>query len=109
MDGSTRSKVSVEMEKRRAAILKKAITNHKDQTARPVWSWKQRDKLSTAFPLKIPGAHSSLSSPIFTEALAVLLCIPSLSCRGRVGEVIGNSRVDLDGDKETGHSKKCTK
>ena len=37
VDASTRSKMSVEMEmeKRRAA--------------RPVWSWKQLDKLSTAF------------------------------------------------------------
>ena len=50
VDGSTRSKVSVEMEmeKRRAAVLKKSMANHQDQTARPVWSWKQRDKQSTA-------------------------------------------------------------
>ena len=72
VDGFTRSKMSVEMEmeKRRAAVLKKAMANHQDLTARPVWSWKQIDKLSTAFLLNIPGAHSSLSSPIFTEALA---------------------------------------
>ena len=61
VDGSTRSKVSVEMEmemeKRRAAVLKKAMANHQDQTSKPVWSWKQRDKLSNAFLLNIPGAH----------------------------------------------------
>ena len=89
------------MEKRRAAVLKKAMANHQDQTARPVWSLKQRDKLSTAILLNIPGAYSSLSSPIFTESLAVLLCIPSLACRDRAGEVIGNSRVDLYWDTET--------
>ena len=80
MDASTRSKMSVEREteKRRAAVLKKAMANHQDKPTRPVWSWKQRDKLSTAFLLNIPNAHSCLSFPIFTEVLAVLLCITSM-------------------------------
>ena len=87
--------------KEESCSSEKAMVNHQDQTARPVWSWKQRDMLSTAFLLNIPDAHSILSSAIFTETLAVLLSIPSLACRNRVGEVIGNSRVDLYGETET--------
>ena len=75
-------------------MLKQALADYEDPSARPVWSWKQRDKLSPAFLINIPGAHTSLSSPIFSEAMAVLLCVPSLVCRDRVGEVVGDSRVD---------------
>ena len=104
VDGSTRAKVVEEREELRAKVLKQALADYPDSTARPVWSWKQRDKLSTAFLLNIPGAHTSLSSPIFSEAMAALLCIPSLVCRDRVGEVIGDSRVDLYGDRVVGQN-----
>jgi hypothetical protein len=40
-----RAKITKEREELRAAVLKKALTEL-DPTARPVWSWKQRDKLS---------------------------------------------------------------
>jgi hypothetical protein len=78
-DGSTRAKITKEREELRAAVLKKALTEL-DPTARPVWSWKQRDKLSSAFLLNTPGAHSSLSTPIFREAVAALLCALSGFC-----------------------------
>ena len=103
-DGSTRGKVTKEREEERAAVLKQALAGYHDPTSRPVWSWKQRDKLSTAFLLNIPGASSSLSSPIFSEAMAALLCVPSLVCRDRVGEVVGNSKVDPFGDKLVGQN-----
>ena len=104
MDGSTRAKVVKEREELRAAVLKQALSDYEDPSARPVWSWKQRDKLSSAFLLNIPGAHTSLSSPIFSEAMAALLCVPSLVCRDRVGEVVGDSRVDMFGDKVVGQN-----
>ena len=74
-----RAKITKEREELRAAVLKKALTEL-DPTARPVWSWKQRDKLSSAFLLNTPGAHSSLSTPIFREAVAALLCALSGFC-----------------------------
>ena len=98
-DGSTRKKVTEERETMRAAVLKKALADYEDPSARPVMSWKQRDKLSSAFLLNIPGPHRSISSPIFSEAVAAMLCAPSPVCRDRVGEVIGRSRVDPYGDK----------
>ena len=104
VDGSTRAKVVKEREELRAKVLKQALADYPDITARPVWSWKQRDKLCTAFLLNIPGAHTSLSSPIFSEAVAALLCVPSLVCRDRVGEVIGDTRVDLYGDRVVGQN-----
>ena len=98
-DGSTRAEVTKEREKLRVDVLEKALENYEDPNARTVMSWKQRDKLSSAFLLDIPGPHSSLSSPIFCEAVAAMLCVPSLVCRDRVGEVVGRSRVDPYGDK----------
>ena len=47
----------------------------------------------------LPGPHTSLSSPQFSEALCVLLCLPSLCCRDRVGLRVGNRRVDLYGEQ----------
>ena len=75
-DGSTRALLTKEREEKRAAVMKKALADL-DPTARPVWSWTQRDKLSSAFLLDTPGAHSSLSTPVFQEAVAALLCAPS--------------------------------
>ena len=48
--------------------------------------------------LNTPGAHSSLSTPVFREAVAALLFAPSPVCRDKVGEMIGRKRVDLFGD-----------
>ena len=60
---------------------------------------KERDKLTTSFLLSLPGPRYGLSSPVFAEALATLLAMPSLVCRDRVGEMVGRSRVDPFGVK----------
>ena len=60
--------------------------------------------MSSAFLLDRPGAHSSLSTPVFQEAVAALLCAPSPVCRDRVGEMIGRKRVDLFGDHMVGQN-----
>ena len=74
--------------------MSRAISMHPDQRGVGVSSWKEKDKLSSAFLLTVPGPSSSLSSPIFTEALATMLCLPSRVCADRVGERRGGSRVD---------------
>ena len=86
-------KVLVESLTRRASSRDKAV-----REARPVWAWPNRDKLTTAWLLSLPGPHSSLSTPIFQEGLAMVLSLPSPACRDRVGERIGSSRVDQWGD-----------
>ena len=62
-----------------------------------VSSWKERDKLSSAFLLSTPSPKYGLSSPIMAEALATMLCLPSRVCADRVGEKIGGSKVDKFG------------
>ena len=62
-------------------------------------SWKERDKLSTAWLLSLPGPHHGIPSAAFTEALATLLCAPSPACVSRLGMKIGQARVDLFGHK----------
>ena len=99
LDGSTRKRLSEEREKLRAEVFKKGLTDHPDRAARAVIAWKNRDKLCTAFLMVLPGPHTSISSPHFSEALCVLLCLPSLCCRDRVGLKVGNRRVDLYGEQ----------
>ena len=97
-DGSTRMLVTEQLETLTLATLKKHLGDMRDQKARPVCSMNQKDKLSTAWLLALPGAQSSLTTPIFKEGMAMVLCIPSPACKERVGEKIGSGRVDLWGD-----------
>ena len=72
------------------------ITVHHQQWGKGFSSWKEKDKLSSAFLLSIPGPSSSLSSPIFAEAVATLLGLPSRICTDRPGKKVGGSRVILE-------------
>ena len=90
-------------------VLERFLSLHPNQSSsgpRPVWSWRQRDKMSSSWLLCLPGAEG-LSSSQFSEGLANLLCMPSPCCLDRVGEKIGKTRsmVDVFGDRlcsETG-------
>ena len=100
-DGSTRGKISEERDKTWANLIKKGLENHpkQDRSNRPVWSWLQRDKLSSAWLQALPSPDSSLSSAEFSEAAAAALCIPSPACSERLGQVIrGTQVVDLFGE-----------
>ena len=74
------------------------MAEYPNRMARPVCSVPQRDKLTTAWLLSLPGPDTSLTTAIFREGLAMVLCVPSPVCRNRVGERIGESKVDLWGD-----------
>ena len=77
-DGSTRGKISEERDKTWANLITKSLENHprQDRTNRPIWSWLQRDKLSSAWLQALPGPDTSMSSAEFSEAAAAALCIP---------------------------------
>ena len=62
-------------------------------------TWKERDKLTSAFLLDNPGPGAELSSKVFAEAAATYLCLPSRVCKDRVGEKIGKSTVDRHGER----------
>ena len=99
--GETRGKIVEAREKTRALLLSKALGLHRPKKARHVWSWRQRDKLSTAWLLALPGPDSALSNAEFTEAAAASLCLPSPACQDMLGETIparGSRQVDTFGD-----------
>ena len=98
-DGSTRRKVTSWLEDCRAALLKKGLEEHLDQTARPVWAHPQLDKLSQGWILSLPGP-GGLGQAEFSETVARHLCLPSPCCASRVGESLGmrNLTIDAFGD-----------
>ena len=96
-DGSTRKKVVQQREEIRGAILAEALKREQDQKHRAVTAWENRDKLSTAWLLCLPGPDG-LNNTAFAEALAISLCMPSPSCKERVGAKVGRRVVDSYGD-----------
>ena len=83
----------------RGEVLLKALGQYPDRTARPVWTWRERDKLSAMWLLSGPGPDTRLSNMEFAEAAAVLLCLPSPVCADKIGCRVGDRRVDLYGDQ----------
>ena len=87
-------------EELRAAVLSRALQHYPDQTARPVWVYPQFDKMSQAWILATPNPHTFLPGPVFREAMASHLCLPSPCCQDKVGQPVGprGERVDVFGD-----------
>jgi hypothetical protein len=97
--GATRKLVVVQLEKLWGKALKTSLDHHADRRVRPVMSWSQRDKLSSVWLLALPAGDTCLSSPVFAEAAAALLCLPSPACDDRIGCEVGKRRVDRYGDQ----------
>ena len=113
VDGSTRRKLVQQRELLRHKVLTKALQGHPDRQFRPVTVFPNFDKLSGAWLLALPGPSTGLSTPVFAEAMAAHLCLPSPAVcdsgwvgkpLGRRGEVIDNfgdaimNCSDLPGD-----------
>ena len=100
MDGKTRALVSQQREKLRARVLHKALSEHPDQTSRPVWAFPQFDKMSCSWLLATPSPDTYMSGPVFREAMATHLCLPSPCCQSLVGKPTGyrGEVVDAFGD-----------
>ena len=97
--GATRSKIVEGVEKTRALVLNKALEEIRPTSTRAAWSWRQRDKISSAWLLALPGGDTNLTSAEFSEASAANLCLPSPACSSKVGETIrGSVKVDSFGD-----------
>ena len=97
-DGSSRALMVKEYERLQTATLNKALKEHRDQRARMVVARRNTDKISTSFLLLRPGPHTSINKIFFSEHILTLLAVPSVICRGKVGEKIGNMKVDKWGD-----------
>ena len=100
VSGGTRGKLVQEKEILLGRVMLRALENHRDQTDRAVFSWPQRDKMSAAFLLQLPGHDTSLTSAEFTECAASLLCLPSPACCDPkvLGTRVGKRKVDRFGD-----------
>ena len=68
-----------------------------NSTLKPVRAWANRDKLSSSWLQCLPGPDG-LNNQAFSEAMALLLCLPSPACRDRVGARVGRRTVDIYGD-----------
>ena len=60
-DGSTRKSIVEQRETLRGSVLNKALEMYSDQTVRPVLVWPQKDKLSSAWLLSLPGPFTRLT------------------------------------------------
>ena len=97
--GGTRMAIVEQLERLTLASLEKHTEEWRDRSARPVEVVKQRDKMTTLWLLSHPTARDSLTTPSFREGVAMVLGLPSPACRDRVGERLGDKRVDLWGDE----------
>ena len=91
--GSLRHSLVERRETVRGRVLQKALEEYQDRSARPVMSWRERDKHSSAWLLCLPGPSHFLSNEEFSEAACALLCRPSVACSPRVGERFGRGQV----------------
>ena len=97
--GATRSKIVEAREQLMGRLLAEGLVRYPDQGARPVWSYPERDKLSSQWLLALPGQSNSLTAAEFSECSAALLCQPSPACATKLGEAVGRgASVDMFGD-----------
>ena len=100
--GSLRQKLTEQVETTRGKVLLRALKLHQNREARPVWSFPDRDKLSSAWLLALPRPGFSLSNAEFSEAFAAMLNLASPACARLVGQpVVGQARVCKYGDSVT--------
>ena len=99
-NGATRGLLVSEQEKLMGRVLEEALRQHPQQQHRAVYSWPERDKLSSGWLLSLPGHDSTLTAAEFSECVATLLALPSPACSDplKLGQKIGKRRVDVYGD-----------
>ena len=87
----------MEKEELRGAVMTVALSRLPNPHQRASLAWLNRDKLSSAWLSSLPGPEG-LSSQAFAEAMSLILCMPSPSCKYRVGAKVGKRTVDPFGD-----------
>ena len=97
--GTVQGDLQKAREEVRLEFFRWALREHPRQEARQVWSWWERDKLSSQWALALPGGATRLESCEFQEVVAQHLCLQSPGCAARVGQVVGKSVLDRYGDK----------
>ena len=93
-DSGSRQVITREREGMLAKVLQKSLDSLEDQSSMAVRSWTNRDKLSTAFLLDLPGPHNLWTSVEWGEAMCLILALPSNACKPFLGQKIGDRVVD---------------
>ena len=104
VSGATRGLVVEARDMLRSRLLTKALQLHRPKKDRHAWAWKQRDKLSSAWLLSLPGGGETLTNEEFTTTAAVNLCLPPPCVAGREGELIrgqGLRQITIDKHGDT--------
>ena len=70
-------------------MLSKALQEHPDQGAQPVFVYPQQDKLSQAWILATPSSSTHLPSVVFREHMVAHLCLPSPACQAKLDQQVG--------------------
>ena len=99
--GETRGKLVEARERTRSLLLSRALSTHRPRQDRHVLAFRQRDKLSVAWTLCLPGSSEAFTNEEFTTAAATNLCLPPPVCVERVGEEVKRRPrvvIDLHGD-----------
>ena len=100
VDGSTRKLVQQQIEGLRFELLGWALKNHHDRNARPTRVFKDiaDDKVAGRWLLATPGSGLSMAGPVFQEALAAHLCLPSPAIMkgGWEGKHLGRNGARID-------------
>ena len=91
--GATKGWVVEARKNIRVKVLNKQLLGYRPKSMRAVWSWRQRDKVSSAWIPAIPAPDNMLTNAEFSQAAAIHLCLPSPSYRDLVGEHIKNGVV----------------
>ena len=98
-ESGSRQKLVQNRELLLAKTLTKALEDFSDPSSMAVKAWKNRDKMSTAFLLDLPGAHNQWTSAAFSEAMCLLLALTSIQCKELLGLPVGDRQVDLFGSE----------
>ena len=97
--GATRGQVVEARDMVRSRLLTRSLELHRPKKDRHAWAWRQRDKLSSAWLLSLPGGGEFLSNEEFSNSAAINLCVPPPCVAGQEGETIrGRAVVDRHGD-----------
>ena len=83
--GETRSRLVKALESLKVKALGKVLEKVRPKSTREAWAWRQRDKVSSAWILALPGYQTRLDSAEFSLAAATYLCIPPKVCLERAG------------------------
>ena len=77
-------------------MLSKALQEHPDQGAQPVFVYPQHDKLSQAWILATPSSSTHLPSVVFREHMVAHLCLPSPACQAKLDQQVGQDGAVVD-------------